>query len=629
MSCWRVLAILLLWGAIGASQAQTPESGHSKIERLDVVYRVARDASFEREVEFQIKVNTAAGAQAEARATLDYVAGLQTLEILSAETVKADGRVIPVRPDAITTQDGMVGQVSRPDQKIVSFVFSDLGPGDSKRYRFRLKQLRPSLPGGLYLYERLGENVVIDAARYELHLPADMAESVRAEYAGFKELDRQTTAEEVVRTWTHSNPRIKVGESYAVNEYLNQPHLFVSNAKDWSALAGQYAALHRPKAQVTPKIRQAVAGLVREGMSDEEKLRVLYDWVRKNIRYIALWVGVGNMEPHVADDVLDRRYGDCKDHVVLLEAMLQAVGIDSEPVLIASDTSTYAMPGLATSFAINHVITWVPRYKRYLDSTAATYPYSVLPYADIDKPVLHAYSGNLKRTPLVAPQQRRVLRTTRINLDNRGGMKRETTVAAYGLAAVVAKDWYDLTAGQQANVSLSKELQDQGLSGTATLSRDPAADPAVDGESFSFRVAHTIEEALPDQEVLVFKPAPANAGRLSALDFLRRFTAKNRSSAMACEPLRVDDHYTIHLGEGISVLKLPRERHIDDESGLKMNSTYKLEDGGRRLSMEQSFEWAPESLVCSVRQYNSLRERMRKVLALYDAGLVLQRELGD
>jgi len=43
--------------------------------------------------------------------------------------------------------------------------------------------------------------------------------------------------------------------------------------------------------------------------------------------------------PHDAQSILDNRYGDCKDHVVILEALLEAVGIDSSPALINSGPS--------------------------------------------------------------------------------------------------------------------------------------------------------------------------------------------------------------------------------------------------------------------------------------------------
>lgn len=46
---------------------------------------------------------------------------------------------------------------------------------------------------------------------------------------------------------------------------------------------------------------------------------------------MAVYVGAGGVVPHAAQTVLDNRYGDCKDHVALLEALLGAAGIKSTP----------------------------------------------------------------------------------------------------------------------------------------------------------------------------------------------------------------------------------------------------------------------------------------------------------
>jgi transglutaminase-like putative cysteine protease len=51
---------------------------------------------------------------------------------------------------------------------------------------------------------------------------------------------------------------------------------------------------------------------------------------------VAVWLGNGGYVPHDAATILENGYGDCKDHVALLGALLKAKGIASEPVLINS-----------------------------------------------------------------------------------------------------------------------------------------------------------------------------------------------------------------------------------------------------------------------------------------------------
>jgi transglutaminase-like putative cysteine protease len=85
---------------------------------------------------------------------------------------------------------------------------------------------------------------------------------------------------------------------------------------------------------VTEDIRSLALKLTTGLTSERDKVKKLYEWVATNIRYVSVSLGDGRLVPHDAYEVLKNQYGDCKDHVVLLEALLDAVGIPSSPALI-------------------------------------------------------------------------------------------------------------------------------------------------------------------------------------------------------------------------------------------------------------------------------------------------------
>src|SRR5262249_36244712 len=83
------------------------------------------------------------------------------------------------------------------------------------------------------------------------------------------------------------------------------------------------------------------------------------------------------------------RYGDCKAQVALMSALLAALGIESEAVLMNSNIARYALPETpAPSF--NHMVIHLPQFALYLDPTARTSSFGILPWGHYDKPVLHA-----------------------------------------------------------------------------------------------------------------------------------------------------------------------------------------------------------------------------------------------
>ena len=82
-------------------------------------------------------------------------------------------------------------------------------------------------------------------------------------------------------------------------------------------------------AQVTPDLVQLAQSLT-AGLTDERsKVNALYQWVSQNIRYVSVAIGNGGWVPHPAAQGLEHRYGDCKDHAVLMQALLLAVGIQA------------------------------------------------------------------------------------------------------------------------------------------------------------------------------------------------------------------------------------------------------------------------------------------------------------
>jgi hypothetical protein len=159
-----------------------------------------------------------------------------------------------------------------------------------------------------------------------------------------------------------------------------------------------YQARAKPKAAVTPAIAQLAKDLTVNSNTPEDKVRALHQWVAQNIRYLGIYVGAGGFVPHDAQTILDNRYGDCKDHVTLLEALLTTVGIESSTALINSSAARL-LPKLPSPEIFDHVITYIPSLDLYLDSTSPFAPMGRLPNGVLDKPVVLAATGQVSRTP--------------------------------------------------------------------------------------------------------------------------------------------------------------------------------------------------------------------------------------
>jgi hypothetical protein len=83
------------------------------------------------------------------------------------------------------------------------------------------------------------------------------------------------------------------------------------------------------------------------------------EYVQKNIRYVAIEIGIGGYQPHRAEDTFRDKHGDCKDKVTLFRSLMKALNRDVYPVVINADRG-----GLITEFPsplyFNHMIAAIP-----------------------------------------------------------------------------------------------------------------------------------------------------------------------------------------------------------------------------------------------------------------------------
>ena len=86
-----------------------------------------------------------------------------------------------------------------------------------------------------------------------------------------------------------------------------------------------------------PQIEKKALELTVNCASDEEKIEALCKWVQQNIRYIAFLDGISGYTPDNAQDVITKKYGDCKGMSNLLKCLLISVGFDARLVWVATE----------------------------------------------------------------------------------------------------------------------------------------------------------------------------------------------------------------------------------------------------------------------------------------------------
>jgi tetratricopeptide (TPR) repeat protein len=184
------------------------------------------------------------------------------------------------------------------------------------------------------------------------------------------------------------------------------PAVAWTSFKSWEAVGAWYRKLEGERAAPDDEIKAKVAELTAGKTTEEEKVRAVYGYVSAQIRYIGVAFGVGRFQPHEAADVLHNQYGDCKDKATLLTAMLGALGLPSDAVLIGDGVRFNEAVASPASF--NHLITRVKvgGNEVWLDATQEVAPYKVLLAELRDKPALvvpETGAATIERTPKELP----------------------------------------------------------------------------------------------------------------------------------------------------------------------------------------------------------------------------------
>ena len=124
------------------------------------------------------------------------------------------------------------------------------------------------------------------------------------------------------------------------------------------------------------KLQSQVTKISQGKTADLDKIKAIYYWVQDNIRYIAYEDGYSGYIPSSAQDVLSKKYGDCKGMANLLTEMLKLAGYDAHFTWIGTRAIPYpqSMPALCVN---NHAICtlYFGGKTYFLDATESYVPF--------------------------------------------------------------------------------------------------------------------------------------------------------------------------------------------------------------------------------------------------------------
>ncbi len=169
--------------------------------------------------------------------------------------------------------------------------------------------------------------------------------------------------------WETTNPVVYRWEPMQPWYDRMLPWVIIGTTSDsWRQAGEDYLALIADKLE-TERVADMAVRLV-DGVDDtHRKIEIISHYVQKELHYEAIEFGRRAYVPKTARKTLSDRYGDCKDHAVLLVSMLNAVGVPAQLALV--NINQQVLPDLPNIDQFDHMIVSVPLDggRLYIDAT--------------------------------------------------------------------------------------------------------------------------------------------------------------------------------------------------------------------------------------------------------------------
>ncbi|WP_321940254.1 DUF3857 and transglutaminase domain-containing protein [Paraburkholderia sp. J8-2] len=615
-SCLALSLALLVAFASGQARAQASDGSPGSAAQIDLpaftlerdvhLFVVQQDGSVVEDDDTVLRANTTAGVDEIAQRYVWFNKDIETITKLAAETIDPDGTAHAVGASGIrdVQEPRSAGAPTFEDGVLRTVIFPGVQVGSRVHLHFAKRRAK-ALEAGTFSYfvEPTGEPV--EFQRLIFDLPANVP--LHADARGYTALAPETANGRTRYAFDYRHGPYAPLEAGAV-AYVNWgDRLMVSTVPDFAAFAARYREAAADPTSADAAIASLAQALTSDVSDPREKARRIYDWMRFNIRYVALFLGETAAVPHRATDILRNRYGDCKDHVALFSALLAAVGIRAEPVLLNLGP-VYTLPDVPGygAHAINHAIAWLPDLGVYADTSSGGYAFGYLPPGAMDRPVLLVDQGVLSRAPATERRER----TARLSLDvaSSGDAAYSYYVQDEGAGAEPERNSFRRATHAGAQQLATQRLRLTGLAGTARVST--SATDATDGP-FSVTMQGTLDHMVwRDGTTAIPATSSFTGGIATQID--NWLAQPRRTQPWACIGGEFAESAQIELPAFARVTDVPHDTQVSD-AFLDYTSHYVFDARSRTVQIERRLLARFGHQMCTADEFAQMRDTLLRI----------------
>lgn len=294
----------------------------------------------------------------------------------------------------------------------------------------------------------VSNSVSVEKSSFQFIAPVGTA--CRIEAKNYKGVVKEEKSDKIEsKTWSVEHIPAKKDESYSPNPNLKRTNVLIvpknfmyygkeGSFSDWKEY-GEWVSsrLLSKKEDLSEVSKQKFISLTKNANSDQEKARILYDYLQKNTRYISIQIGIGGLEPFPASEVDRLGYGDCKALTNYMKSMLSAVNIPSYYCIVEAGRRKESFNATFANVQDgNHVILCIP-FKNdttWLECTSQNLPFGFLSDFTDDRDVMACTErgGVMMHTPKYSNSTNLQFRNANLTLQEDGSIQGTLNTKFYG-----------------------------------------------------------------------------------------------------------------------------------------------------------------------------------------------------
>jgi hypothetical protein len=430
---------------------------------------------------------------------IGYDSRTQTASIVNARTITPEGKMIPLNENAIQVVTPYSEYPSYSDYKELTFSMPGVTVGSVVDYKVVIEDKEPDIKGRFsnqFYFQWYNPTYF---CRYKVVTP----EGMNLKYRVLNPIQGFVLSPKMIRDgdkkiyfWEYEYVPQIIGEKFMPPMGEIAFRILVTTLDSWEEFSCWWRKKIEGKAEPDEPIKKKVAELTKDLSTHKEKIEAIFDYVKREIRYVSIDFGKSGYEPEAAKMVFKNKYGDCKDKSTLLISMLKVAGIPAYYVLIPTKNRENLIKDFPYPFQFDHCIVTVENKGGYhfIDPVANKYHLDFLPNSDRNQDVLifKDQVAVFGKTPLAKPEENAEYTKQKITIGLDGSIEAETKEFTFGSREASLRGYFIDNSPSKIKSGLEKRVDD--ISSGAILLEYSHSDPLNFKERFELRTRYKAQD---------------------------------------------------------------------------------------------------------------------------------------